>query len=152
MNRNQLLEILSQVDPRIADELLSGQLPMDEFLRQYMPDGNELLGFDKTRIRISDNNYFDNDTTEIIEDQGKIGSIRTSNVWDCGHTGRTYQLGGIDSFGHTICIQCFRWCDIGRHPCCVMDSKILLSGLIACDCHTGIWRFSNWKFNKWRKR
>ena len=152
MTRDELLALLSRVDPRIADAVLSGQIPLEEFLRQYTSTENSLLGFDITRTQISDNQYFEHNRTEIVDEQGQLGTIRNYNVWHCGHNQKTHELGGIDSFGHVVCIMCMRFCDIGRHPCCVMDSSVLPSGLIACDCHRGIWRFFNSKFERERIR
>ncbi len=152
MDRNQLLALLGQVDPRIAEAVLSGEIPLEEFLRQMRPGENDLLGFDITRTQISKDNYFEHSKTEIIDQQGQLGTIREYNVWHCGHSPRTHELGGIDSFGHVVCTDCLRFCDVGRHLCCVMDSRILANGLLVCDCHRGIWKFFKGKFERERVR
>ena len=80
----------------------------------------------------------ENQRTEIIENNGKLGRISELKVWDCGHSQTSNPIGGICSFGHVVCKYCLRWCDRGRHPCCVLDSKLLWSGKRACDYHRGL--------------
>ena len=152
MNRDEILALLSQADPRVAEAVLSGKIPLEEFLRQAAPNQENFVGFDITRIRITDGKYFDHSKIEIIEDNGQLGTLRTESVWDCGHSQKNYGLGGIDSFGHVVCEACIRFCDRGKHLCCVNESKVLSNGLVVCDYHSGIWRFFKSKFEKARVR
>lgn len=152
MNRDELLAILSQLDPNIIRAIASGEISIEELLEGLNSDQDNQTGFDITRTMISQDNFFENNKIEIIDNNGQLGIIRSESVWHCGHSQKTYPLGGIDSFGHVVCTQCIRYCDRGRHLCCVMDSKVLSNGLIVCDYHSGIWRFFNNKFEKERVR
>ena len=152
MTQDELIAFLSQANPEIVNAILSGEIPLDVVLQQLGDGNNELLGFDISRIQITENQYFDNSRTEIIDEQGRIGKIHTLKVWDCGHSQMHYEFGGIDSFGKVLCVNCLSACDVGRHPCSIWDIKILSNGQRACFCHRGIYRFSNKKFNKYRVR
>ena len=152
MNRDELLAILSQLDPEVQRAISSGQISIEEVLGMLNINQGNLLGFDINRMVISEDNYFENNKVEIVDNSGQIGTIRSESVWHCGHSQRAYPLGGIDSFGHVVCAQCIRFCDRGRHLCCVMDSKILSNGLIVCDYHSGLGRIFKNKFEKKRVR
>lgn len=109
------------------------------------------IGFDVTRTIVTEGNepsYFENQRTEIIENNGRLGRISELKVWDCGHSQAANPIGGVDSFGHTVCKYCIRWCDRGRHSCCVLDSKLLWSGKRACDYHRGLNRLIKKPFKR----
>jgi hypothetical protein len=152
MNRDELLSILSQLDPRVARAINSGQLSIEELLAGLNSNQDDLMSFDIARTMISKDNYFENSRVDITDNNGQLGTVRSESVWHCGHSQKAYPLGGIDSFGHVVCTQCIRYCDRGRHLCCVMDSKFLSNGLTVCDFHCGIWRFIKSKFEKERVR
>lgn len=152
MSRDELLEILSHLNPDIARAIMSGEMSIENFFGENNPEEETLIGYDISRTMINNDKYFENSKTEIVDRNGQLGTIRSETVWDCGHSQKAYNFGGIDSFGHVVCEQCIRFCDRGRHLCCIMDSKILSNGLIVCDCHRGIWRFLNSKFEKERVR
>ena len=108
------------------------------------------IGFDIRRTVVTEGinpSYFENQRTEIVENNGRLGRISDVKVWDCGHS-YDYPFGGIDSFGHTVCKYCLRWCDRGRHPCCVLDSKLLWNGKRACDYHRGLNRLFKKTFKR----
>ncbi len=152
MNREKILEILSQLHPDIVNAISSGEISLEEILGGSISNQDNQLGFEIAQTMISKNKYFVHSRVDIVDKDGQLGTVRSENVWHCGHSQKTYELGGVDSFGHVVCTQCIRYCDRGRHLCCVMDSKILANGLIVCDFHSGIWRFIKSKFEKARVR
>ncbi len=138
MNRDKLLAILSCLKPEDVEQLKQ-ILAAPAQSAEAGSDG--VVGFDSTRTRITENQHFEIQRTEIIEENGEIGRIKSFNVLDCGHSQLLCRQGGVDSFGHVVCEHCLRWCDRGNHPCCVLDSKLLSSGARACDNHRGLKRF-----------
>jgi len=139
MTREEILMLLSRMQPQDIDLMRSILLGEESGKDTGMGDVSE-IGFDITRTVVTEGeepSYFVNKRTDIIEDSGRLGRIKELKVWDCGHS-QYYPFGGIDSFGHTVCKHCIRWCDRGQHTCCVLDSKLLRSGKRACDYHRGL--------------
>lgn len=127
-------------------EILSGQESDQDTGMQNISE----VGFDSSRTVINDGEqplYFERERTTVFDDNGRLGRINESRVWDCGHSSEI-PMGGIDSFGHVVCIHCLRWCDRGKHPCCVLDSKLLRNGKRVCHSHRWLKRFFKPKFKR----
>jgi len=152
MNRDELLAMLSQLDPEITNAISSGQLSIEDLLNSLNSEQENQVGFEVQRTKIAEGIYFEHNKIEVIERNGQIAKISSNSVWDCGHSQETHEFGGIDSFGHVVCIQCLRWCHRGKHPCCVLESREISDGTTVCDCHTWLGRFFSFKFEKMRVR
>ena len=135
MTREEIMAEYSRLRPeeRQLFELLVGQ-QSEQAQDQPVEVGDE-IGFEYKRIHIAGDEYYDEEKTEIIEQDGRLGIISSRSVWDCGHSKEAYPFGGIDSFGHAVCVYCLRWCDYGNHPCCVLDSELLSNGKRRCREH-----------------
>jgi len=141
MTREQLLALLSRMNPEDVETIR--QILSEQGLEQENdPAEAQEIGLDVARTVITDQDFFENMRTEIFEQpDGRIARIRDMRVWDCGHSQFHNQFGGIDAFGHVVCKHCLRWCDRGKHPCCVLDSVVFPSGERACDKHRGFFWF-----------
>ncbi|OVE79135.1 hypothetical protein BVY01_03430 [bacterium I07] len=140
MNKEQLLAFLSRMSPRDVEMLR--QVLFDQPSETETESANpEEIGSDIIRTQITDDEFFENERTDVTETDGSIARVHNRNVWDCGHSQGHYPFGGIDAFGHVVCAHCLRWCDRGHHPCCVLDSKLLRNGKRACIAHRGLLRF-----------
>jgi hypothetical protein len=154
-DKEDIKALISKLPPEIG-KLVKLGLQIQEQQQKYNNDTLEdsEIGFESTRTIITDKGkpeYFESYSTEIIERDGKIGRIKNYQVWDCGHS-QNIPLGGVDAFGHAVCESCLRWCDIGSHPCCVLDSKLRSDGKRVCTKHQGIRRFFKPNFKRKIKR
>jgi hypothetical protein len=149
MTRAQMMALLSRMNP--DDVEMIRQILFEQDLEQDagMAEIQE-IGFDIARTRITNREHFENTRTEIFQQpDGRIARIQDVNVWDCGHSQFHNEFGGIDAFGHVVCKNCLRWCDRGKHPCCVLDSVVFENGERACDKHRGfLWFFRKPTFKR----